>query len=54
MNKLLVLIQCRDEVGLVAHITSILASHQLNIIAMREFVDEEEQRFFLEFHAAVR
>lgn len=46
MNKLLVLIQCKDEVGLVANITRILASHQLNIIAMREFVDEEEQRFF--------
>jgi len=46
MNKLLVLIQCKDEVGLVANITHILASHQLNIIAMREFVDEEEQRFF--------
>lgn len=46
MNKLLVLIQCKDEVGLVANITRILASHKLNIIAMREFVDEEEQRFF--------
>lgn len=46
MNKLLVLIQCKDQVGLVANITRILASHQLNIIAMREFVDEEEQRFF--------
>jgi formyltetrahydrofolate deformylase len=46
MNKLLVLIQCTDEVGLVANITRILATHQLNIIAMREFVDEEEQRFF--------
>lgn len=46
MNKLLVLIQCKDEVGLVANITHILANHQLNIIAMREFVDEEEQRFF--------
>ena len=46
MNKLLVLIQCKDEVGLVANITRILAGHQLNIIAMREFVDEEEQRFF--------
>lgn len=46
MNKLLVLIQCKDEVGLVANITRILASHRLNIIAMREFVDEEEQRFF--------
>ncbi|WAC41789.1 formyltetrahydrofolate deformylase [Pedobacter sp. SL55] len=46
MNKLLVLIQCKDEVGLVANITRILANHKLNIIAMREFVDEEEQRFF--------
>jgi formyltetrahydrofolate deformylase len=46
MNNLLVLIQCRDEVGLVSNITRILASHRLNIIAMREFVDEEEQRFF--------
>jgi len=46
MNKLLVLIQCKDEVGLVANITRILAGHQLNIIAMREFVDEQEQRFF--------
>ncbi len=46
MNKLLVLIQCKDEVGLVANISRILAAHKLNIIAMREFVDEEEQRFF--------
>ncbi len=46
MNKLLVLIQCKDEVGLVANISRILASHELNIIAMREFVDEEEQKFF--------
>ena len=46
MNKLLVLIQCKDQVGLVANITRILAGHQLNIIAMREFVDEDEQRFF--------
>ncbi|WP_240186828.1 ACT domain-containing protein [Pedobacter nanyangensis] len=46
MNKLLVLIQCKDEVGLVANITHILANHQLNIIAMRKFIDEEEKRFF--------
>src|SRR5690606_32951819 len=32
--------------GLVANISKILANHQLNIITMREFVDEEEQRFF--------
>lgn len=46
MNKLLVLIQCADEVGLVANISRILATHQLNIITMREFVDEHDQRFF--------
>ena len=46
MNSLLILIQCKDSVGLVSHITRILAQHQLNIIAMREFVDEAEQKFF--------
>lgn len=46
MNNLLILIQCKDSVGLVSNITRILAQHQLNIIAMREFVDETEQKFF--------
>ncbi len=46
MNSLLILIQCQDRVGLVTHITSVLAQHQLNIIAMREFVDESENKFF--------
>ncbi|RZL20111.1 MAG: formyltetrahydrofolate deformylase [Pedobacter sp.] len=46
MNKLLILIQCKDSVGLVSNITRILAQHQLNIIAMREFVDEAAQKFF--------
>lgn len=46
MNNLLVLIQCKDSVGLVTNITRVLAQHQLNIIAMREFVDEAEQKFF--------
>ena len=46
MNNLLVLIQCRDRVGLVTHITHVLAQHQLNIIAMREFVDESENKFY--------
>ncbi len=46
MNSLLILIQCQDRVGLVTHITSVLAQHQLNIIAMREFVDESESKFF--------
>lgn len=32
--------------GLVAGITNILANYRLNIVTMREFVDEKEQRFF--------
>lgn len=46
MNKSLILIQCKDEVGLVALISKVLANHHLNITAMREFVDEAANRFF--------
>lgn len=46
MNKTLILIQCKDEVGLVTTITRIIAAHRLNITAMREFADETTQRFF--------
>lgn len=46
MKNLTFLIQCTDQVGLVTAISSILAQHQLNIIAMREFVDEPQQKFF--------
>ena len=46
MVKNLILIQCKDEVGLVSLISQILAKHNLNIIAMREFVEERSQTFF--------
>lgn len=46
MNKNLILIQCADEVGLVALISRNLANHHLNITAMREFVDERSMTFF--------
>jgi len=46
MNALTVLISCPDQVGLVTNITRVLAAHQLNIIAMREFVDEANKSFF--------
>jgi len=46
MNALTVLISCPDQVGLVTNITRVLAAHQLNIIAMREFVDEANKTFF--------
>lgn len=40
------LIQCKDRVGLVAGIAKVLAEKQLNIIAMREYVDTEVNHFF--------
>ena len=46
MNELTILISCPDQVGLVTNITRVLAAHQLNIIAMREFVDEANKAFF--------
>lgn len=44
--KHLLLIQCQDRVGLVYLITHILSKHNLNITAMREFVDESNKQFF--------
>lgn len=46
MNELTILISCPDQVGLVTNITRVLAAHHLNIIAMREFVDEANKSFF--------
>ncbi|RZK15092.1 MAG: ACT domain-containing protein, partial [Pedobacter sp.] len=46
MNELTILISCPDQVGLVTNITRVLAAHQLNIVAMREFVDEANKAFF--------
>jgi formyltetrahydrofolate deformylase len=46
MNELTILISCPDQVGLVTNITRVLASQQLNIVAMREFVDEANKAFF--------
>ncbi len=52
MNNSLILIECADKVGLVALITQILAKNNLNITAMREFVDEQAQRFFTRIECA--
>ncbi len=43
---MVIVIHCTDEVGLVATISSVLASAGYNIISMREHVDVEENRFF--------
>jgi formyltetrahydrofolate deformylase len=44
---MIVIIQCKDRVGLVADISRILSEAQLNIVSMREHVDKAESRFFM-------
>ncbi|EFK57255.1 formyltetrahydrofolate deformylase [Sphingobacterium spiritivorum] len=46
-KPILILIQCQDDVGLVAKIANALAQYRLNIVTMREFVDEEAGKFFV-------
>ena len=46
-DQTLLLIQCQDAVGLVASVAQVIAKHQLNIVTMREFVDEENRKFFV-------
>ena len=47
---MIVVIQCKDQVGLVAGITGVLAKEQLNIVSLREHVDKIENRFFIRIH----
>ncbi|WPU95337.1 formyltetrahydrofolate deformylase [Mucilaginibacter sabulilitoris] len=44
---MIIVIQCKDRVGLVGSIATILAQHQLNIVSMREHVDKAEDLFFV-------
>ena len=43
---MVIVIQCKDGVGLVAAISSVLANTGYNIISMREHVDIKENKFF--------
>ena len=43
---MIIVIQCKDKVGLVAAISGVLANENINIISMREYVDTEDNRFF--------
>lgn len=43
---MVILIQCKDQVGLVAAISSVLAKKSINIVSMREHVDMVDNRFF--------
>jgi formyltetrahydrofolate deformylase len=44
---MVIVIQCKDQVGLVAAITNVLANEHLNIISLREYVDKRENLFFM-------
>jgi formyltetrahydrofolate deformylase len=44
---MIIVIQCKDQVGLVAAISSVLAREQLNIVSLREHVDKTDNRFFI-------
>jgi len=43
---MVIVIQCKDKVGLVAEIASVMATHGVNITSMREFVDTIDKQFF--------
>src|SRR3954464_9443726 len=43
---MIILIQCKDRVGLVAAISGLMAQKNINIVSMREFVDTEANQFF--------
>src|SRR4051812_42313527 len=47
---MIVVIQCKDQVGLVAGITGVLSGEHLNIVSLREHVDKGENRFFIRIH----
>ncbi|MET1054713.1 MAG: formyltetrahydrofolate deformylase [Pedobacter sp.] len=44
---MIIVIHCKDHIGLVAAISNVLAIHQLNIVSMREHVDVQENRFYV-------
>jgi len=43
---MVIVIQCKDNVGLVAAISTVLANAGYNIVSMREHVDQEGNKFF--------
>ena len=43
---MVIVIQCKDSMGLVAAISTVLAKAGYNIVSMREHVDQEENKFF--------
>lgn len=49
---MVVVIQCKDQVGLVAAIAGVMAQQQINIVSMREHVDTTDKLFFARLELA--
>ncbi|TAE37174.1 MAG: formyltetrahydrofolate deformylase [Sphingobacteriales bacterium] len=45
-HRMIITIQCKDRVGLVAQIAQVLAARNVNIVSMREYVDTVNNNFF--------
>jgi len=46
-GTMVIVIQCADQVGLVAKISGLLAEKKFNIVSMHEYVDNGENLFFM-------
>jgi formyltetrahydrofolate deformylase len=44
---MVIVIQCTDQIGLVAKISGLLAEEKFNILSMNEYVDKTENLFFM-------
>ena len=44
---MVIVIQCTDQIGLVAKISGLLAEEKFNILSMHEYVDKAENLFFM-------
>ena len=40
-------LSCKDQIGIVANISSILAKHNCNIVESKQFTDQENGHFFI-------
>ena len=47
MDSTILLIDCKDEKGLIYKVTSVISEHNLNIVSNTEFVDKQGNRFFM-------
>lgn len=43
----ILLIECNDELGIIARVTTVLANFKLNLVEFHEFADEETNQFYM-------